>query len=82
MSLTATAMGTLAPKICPKRQEAVFLCTYCKGWETRGERINFTQEITISEEMTPIPYVILKVLAFTSIFSVQDMRATHPRFSF
>lgn len=67
MSLTATAMGTLAPKIWLKRQEAVFSCAYHKGWETRAETVNFMQEITISKNMIPIPYDILKVLAFTSI---------------
>lgn len=81
MSLTATAMGTLAPKIWPKRQEAVFLFIYHKGREMQGESVNFTQEITIGEETTQIPYIILKVLAFTSIFSLQDMCNTHPHFS-
>lgn len=82
VSLSATAMGTLAPEIWPKRQEAVFLCTYRKGWETWGERVNFTREITVSEEITPIPYFILEVLAFMIIFSLHDMHATHPQFSF
>ena len=62
--------------------EAITLCAYHKRWETQGERVNFTQEITISEEMTPIPYLILKVLAFMIIFSSQDMRTTHSHISF
>lgn len=38
------------------------------GWETQGGRVNFTQEIPISEEMTPIPHAALKALEFRSIF--------------
>lgn len=44
----------------------------------QGERVNFTQEITVSEEMTPVPYVIFKVSAFTIVFSLKDMCTTHP----
>lgn len=44
----------------------------------QGERVNFTQEITVSEEMTPGPYVRFKVSAFTIVFSLKDMHATHP----
>lgn len=48
----------------------------------REKRVNFTKEITASKETTPIPYVILKVLAFPIIFSLHHMCTTHPQFSF
>lgn len=54
----------------------------CTGMEDAGRKSYFHTGNHCQQEMTPIPYVILKVLAFMIIFSLQDMRTTHLQCSF